>query len=261
MPLQQAPRTRRRQDTTIALQPIRARCFPADVGLVAAVTDDRSLAPRATTGTLALTLIVLSLPMFRGPRWLKSLFARTVRASKRIPRWNWTELKGTSILIGSVPRSQSNLQELFDHGVRAVVTLNQRWEPQVVDGVGAACRKVGLAHLHLPTPDYSSPTLRDIRQSVQFMSAHSKNGSVYVHCNAGRGRSAVCVLAFLIQAHGMSAQEAYMFTAAQRHITPLPTRMLGFRRPQWRALLAFERDVDVQRRESAHPAADGHDRS
>ena len=179
--------------------------------------------------------------MFRGPRWLKSVFARIVRATKRVPTFQWTEIEGTGVFLGSVPQSDEQLRALRNEaGVLAVVTLNQRWEPQVPGGVSAACGRAGLAHLHLPTPDYSVPRQADIERAVAFIREHVPKGGVYVHCNAGRGRSAVCALAYLMQSGGWTAREAYDRVAAQRRITPLPTRMLGFPRPQWLALLRFE---------------------
>jgi len=38
----------------------------------------------------------------------------------------------------------------------------------------------------------------------------------------------------------MSAADAYALVASQRRITRLPTRLWGFPRPQWRALLRYE---------------------
>lgn len=187
-------------------------------------------------------LLIASLPMFNGPRWLKMTFARVARSTKKVPSWHHSEIKGTNILLGTVPRADKELRELYKHGVRAVVSLNQLWEPQCPGGVAAACARTGLAHLSLPTPDYSSPSQRDIRRAVDFIDEHVKRGeNVYVHCNAGRGRSAVCVLAYMMRARGLTALQAYTEVAAYRRITPLPTRLCGLPRPQWKALLRYQK--------------------
>lgn len=190
-----------------------------------------------------LAMCACSLPMFRGPRWLKSAFARLARAARPPPRWQWTRLDGTSLVIGTVPQEDAHMRELYNDGVRAVVSLNMRWEPQVEGGLAAACKRAGLRHLALPTPDYSAPSLSDVRRAVAFITEHAAKGGVYVHCNAGRGRSAVCLLAYLMEAHGLSAVSAYQLVAAQRKITKLPSRLLGFRRPQWHTLLRFETEL------------------
>ena len=44
-------------------------------------------------------------------------------------------VQGTRLYLGTVPRSAAHLAELHSLGVRAVVTLNQAWEPQIAGGV------------------------------------------------------------------------------------------------------------------------------
>ena len=190
-------------------------------------------------------LFLSSLPMFPGPRCLKELFARAARSTKAVPRFDYTVLDDTGILLGTVPLCDEHLSELYAAGVRAVVSLNQRWEPQAPGGMATACKRAGLAHLGIPTPDYSSPCQGDIHKAVEYITEQIPKGSVYVHCNAGRGRSAVCALAYLMHSRGLSAREAYELVAVQRRVTPLPSRLLGMPRPQWRALLEFERQLEL----------------
>ena len=71
-------------------------------------------------------------------------------------------------------------------------------------------------------------------------------GAVYVHCNGGKGRSAVCVLAYLVRSQKLTAHEAYAQVAAQRKIARLLERPLGIPRPQWRALRLYEESVRVE---------------
>ena len=108
-------------------------------------------------------------------------------------------VQGTSLYVGSVPRTAAHLAELHSLGVRAVVTLNQAWEPQVDGGVPKAAAAAGMHHLNAPTPDFAAPTQRHLRAAVDFMEEHVNAGhGVYVHCNGGRGRSVVCLLGFLV---------------------------------------------------------------
>ena len=221
---------------------------PHAVERVSLVALGAALPPRLPRGvdpgqlasglTLTLAIWLAAVPLLgAGPTWIKSCFARLARATKRGKPFEYTALDGTPLLLGAVPRSEAHLQALHDAGVRAVVTLNQGWEPQAP---ASAFRTAGLEQLRLPTPDFAAPSQRDIRRAVDFIGRHVEAGHhVYVHCNGGKGRSAVCTLAYLV-AQGMSAREAYDFVAAQRRITALPRRLLGFRRPQWRALLRFE---------------------
>ena len=96
------------------------------------------------------SLFSLSLPMFPGPRWLKTAFARAVRATKSPPAWDFTEIEGTGVFLGTVPLEDAHLDDLVAAGVTAVVSLNQRYEPQLDRGRGGVRRRAGAtpgAHL------------------------------------------------------------------------------------------------------------------
>ena len=59
-----------------------------------------------------------------------------------------------------------------------------------------------MAFLNLPTTDiFSAPSQKRLEEGVAWMvdEASSGKGSVYVHCKAGRARSATLVAAYLIQ--------------------------------------------------------------
>ena len=185
---------------------------------------------------MALAVWLAAIPLLgAGPTWAKACYARVARATQRGKAFEYTQLEGAheQLLIGTVPRSAAHLQALHDEGVRAVVTLNQAWEPQAPS---ATFREAGLEQLRVPTPDYAAPSQRDIRRAVAFIDQHVQAGDrVYVHCNGGKGRSAVCTLAYLVS-QGMSAADAYALVASQRRITRLPTRLWGFQRPQSRGM-------------------------
>ena len=209
--------------------------------------------PVASGLSLTLAVWIAAIPLLGvGPAWVKTSFARVVRAVKAPKPWEFTVLEDR-LLIGTVPRTAVHLRELHSQGVRALVTLNQAWELQVSR---SDCDKVGLQQLRLPTPDYAAPTQDDIHRAVRFMGEHIDAGhGVYVHCNGGKGRSAVCMLAYLMRSRGMTALEAYRYVATQRRITPLDSRPLGLPRPQWRALLKFEASEAARRQASGHGSA------
>ena len=140
-------------------------------------------------------LWMISVPICGAPRPVSTVFALLARSIKKRKKWGYTVVDGGRIVLGSVPRSHEHLLELRrEHNVRAVITLNQAWEPQVNGGVARACAQCEIEHLGLPTPDFAAPSQRDIRRAVEFMSAQiAAGGAVYVHCNGGKGRTGLLV--------------------------------------------------------------------
>lgn len=91
---------------------------------------------------LLVLLWLVSVPLCGfAPVPLKTCFARVVRATKKKKDWSYTQIEGTQLYLGTVPRSSEHLAELHGLGVRAVVTLSQSWEPQVPCIPCAACMR------------------------------------------------------------------------------------------------------------------------
>ncbi|XP_048163083.1 phosphatidylglycerophosphatase and protein-tyrosine phosphatase 1 isoform X2 [Corvus hawaiiensis] len=69
---------------------------------------------------------------------------------------------------------------------------------------------MGVEQLRLSTVDLTGvPTLENLHKGVEFILRHRACGnSVYVHCKAGRSRSATMVAAYLIQLHQWSPRQA-----------------------------------------------------
>lgn len=62
-----------------------------------------------------------------------------------------------------------------------------------------------MEQLRLSTVDLTGvPTLENLQKGVEFILRHRACGnSVYVHCKAGRSRSATMVAAYLIQVRSL----------------------------------------------------------
>lgn len=114
-----------------------------------AVPPPGRLPPRRPSATghlglglpVALAVWLAAIPLLgAGPTWAKACYARVARATQRGKAFEYTQLDGAheQLLIGAVPRSAAHLRALHDEGVRAVVTLNQAWEPQVRQQLGSS---------------------------------------------------------------------------------------------------------------------------
>ncbi|NXI53883.1 PTPM1 phosphatase, partial [Chloroceryle aenea] len=101
-------------------------------------------------------------------------------------------------------------QLVEEENVRAVVTLNEEYETRFLCCSAQEWAAMGVEQLRLSTVDLTGvPTLENLHKGVEFILKHRACGnSIYVHCKAGRSRSATMVAAYLIQLHRWSPQEA-----------------------------------------------------
>lgn len=127
-------------------------------------------------------------------------------------RW-WDEVD-QHLLLGAVPfpKDVPHLQHL---GVRGVVTLNEPYETLVPSSLYEAH---GIDHLVIPTRDYLfAPSVVDISRAVDFIHRNASCGRItYVHCKAGRGRSATIVLCYLIEYKNMTPADALEHVRSKR---------------------------------------------
>lgn len=152
-----------------------------------------------------------------------------------------------NLILGRQFRDEKDLNLLIqEHNVEVIVTLNEEWElfvPSkiVISALGDRTEN----RLRFAVPDYQAPTQDELDKTILFMKNHISNGkTVYVHCNAGRGRSATVVAAYLI------ATESKWKSASEvvRHMISLrPTVSWGLLDWPWRGQARavatyFERD-------------------
>lgn len=67
----------------------------------------------------------------------------------------------------------------------------------------------GLQVLYLPIPDFSVPTIDDLRQAVQQVTAYAQAGHhLVIHCSAGIGRTGLVAAYLAKQCLGLSGAAA-----------------------------------------------------
>lgn len=103
-------------------------------------------------------------------------------------------------------------------------------------------RNIGVEQLRLSTVDMTGvPTLANLQKGVQFALKYQEQGqSVYVHCKAGRSRSATMVAAYLIQVYNWSPEEAV------RAITKIRSH-IHIRSGQLEVLKEFHKEIKLCR--------------
>ncbi len=125
------------------------------------------------------------------------------RALCAIGVWEQSAWVTPNLAIGSLP-SAADLRRLAAEGVTALVNMCEEYA-----GNDKILASLGLAQLHLPTLDYHCPSEAHLLSGIPYIRDRLANGGkVLVHCKAGRGRSAIMILCYLMAARRISAAES-----------------------------------------------------
>ncbi|MDE0828548.1 MAG: dual specificity protein phosphatase family protein [Vicinamibacterales bacterium] len=123
--------------------------------------------------------------------------------ARLLPHRHWWDQVDGHVLLGALPLPWL-VDDMAAAGVRAVVNTCVEY-----GGPIQRYARHGIEQLHTPTLDFTPPALDDIERAVDFVEAHRSRGdTVYIHCKAGRGRSATVALCWLVAHRGMTPTEA-----------------------------------------------------
>ena len=150
-------------------------------------------------------------------RWLVAnllflpTYAWNIVMGRILKRRRWWDYADPLVILGARPMTR-DLQRLYDEGVRGVVNMCQEFP-----GPLKRYTKLGIEQLWLPTVDFQPPSIEFVGQGVDFIEQVTQRGDkVYVHCKAGRARSATVVLCWLVKHRKMSIAEAQLHLLACR---------------------------------------------
>jgi atypical dual specificity phosphatase len=144
------------------------------------------------------------------PTLLWNLLLNRFRSERRW--WDWID---DDVLLGALP-FRGDVKKLRELGVSAVVNTCIEYA-----GPANEYARAGIEQMHIPTVDFTPPSYEDIVQSVEFIKRQTAAGKkVYIHCKAGRGRSATIAVCYLIS-KGFSPEEAQRILLEKRpHVMP-----------------------------------------
>ena len=119
------------------------------------------------------------------------------------------------VVLGRLPFRSMVRKLVEEENVRGVITLNEEYELERFAPSKEEWNSHGVRYLALPTVDFvACPSQQDLKRGVDFM--REVDGSVYVHCKAGRTRSATLVACYLIEERGMNPKQAVEFVSGRR---------------------------------------------
>lgn len=155
-----------------------------------------------------------------GFRWLyaRTIFYPTLWWNMLLGRWlnvrNWWDEVDDDIVLGAFPFA-SDVAGLADIGVKGVVNTCEEYAGPVAD-----YQQHGIEQFRMPTVDFTHPSLDDVCRAVEFIESHVDQGNrVYIHCKAGRARSATVAICYLMKRRGITKEEGQkVLNQARPHI-------------------------------------------
>lgn len=125
---------------------------------------------------------------------------------------NWWDEVDDCIILGAIPFS-GDVSKLKDLDVKCIINLCAEHRGPV-----HLYRKFDIDYYQLPVIDFICPGLEIIKKSVSIIEQYTKkDDKVYIHCKAGRGRSATIVFCWLVSKKHYDAQQAMNLLISKRH--------------------------------------------
>jgi len=159
-------------------------------------------------------------------------------AMERISARRWWDRIDSKVILGALPfRSEYTKQLVEKEKLGGVVSMNEDYELQLFSHQTEGWKGLGVKFLQLPTTDiFEAPDQAKLIKGVQFMNEFAPTDqSVYVHCKAGRTRSATLVGCYLMTANNWSPEEAV------EHMRSMRPHIL-LHRKQWDALREYHKN-------------------
>ncbi|KAI6194950.1 LMBR1 domain-containing protein 2-B [Aphelenchoides besseyi] len=126
-------------------------------------------------------------------------------------RWQWYSRVDENLILGALP-FKSMIAELKAENVGGVVCCTEEFETRAAyNGMGAEqWQEADIKFCHVPMQDFVGTTSRqNLHNAVKFIDNLAEQGrTVYVHCKAGRTRSATVAVCYLMHKYNYTPEQA-----------------------------------------------------
>ncbi|XP_041969893.1 phosphatidylglycerophosphatase and protein-tyrosine phosphatase 1 [Aricia agestis] len=173
---------------------------------------------------------------------------------EKVTSRRWYDRIDDNVILGALPFQGMTKQLIEEENIKGVVSMNETYELKIFSNDGEKWRQHGVEFLQLATTDiFEAPDQDKLYEGVRFINrflplggklrsvpldegqGRVEQGTVYVHCKAGRTRSATLVGCYLMLKNGWSPNEAVEYMRSRRPHILLHTK-------QWQALDIFHRN-------------------
>ncbi|XP_039261664.2 phosphatidylglycerophosphatase and protein-tyrosine phosphatase 1-like [Styela clava] len=140
---------------------------------------------------------------------------------EKITSRRWFDRIDETVLVGALPFKSMSRELVKKENVRGVISLNEEYELKRWFVTAKEWKELAVDVLYLPTIDLiAAPSQNNLTKGVEFIHKHAqRNESVYVHCKAGRTRSATLAACYLMTKYRWNPQKAIaLLTLKRSHI-------------------------------------------
>ncbi|KAJ8391364.1 hypothetical protein AAFF_G00089940 [Aldrovandia affinis] len=129
---------------------------------------------------------------------------------EKVSSRRWFDRVDQNVILGALPFKSMTQELVQKENVKGVITMNEEYETKYFCNSVEEWKAVGVEQLRLSTVDLTGvPSLENLHRGVEFaLRVKEQGATVYIHCKAGRSRSATLVAAYLIKLHCWSPEEA-----------------------------------------------------
>ncbi len=127
----------------------------------------------------------------------------------------WTKIEPYNFYLGALPlKNKGHLEAIAHLGVTHVMSIVENFELQEgwinTPVLLQDWQEKGIGVTQIAAKDFSPLTASEIKQGIETLAALLEQGdNVYLHCKAGRGRSATIAIAYLMHYQSLSFDEAF----------------------------------------------------
>ncbi|XP_026673846.1 phosphatidylglycerophosphatase and protein-tyrosine phosphatase 1 [Ceratina calcarata] len=167
---------------------------------------------------------------------------------EKISSRNWYDRIDETVILGALPFRSMTEKLVTEENVKGVVSMNEDYELRLFSNSEKEWKKHNVEFLQLSVTDiFHSPPQDKLEGGVKFINKFrnvpkelsgsdkctddSDNvGSVYVHCKAGRTRSATLVGCYLMMKNQWTPEEAVAYMQQKRpHVLLRPLQLDALR--------------------------------
>ncbi|XP_045608182.1 phosphatidylglycerophosphatase and protein-tyrosine phosphatase 1 isoform X2 [Procambarus clarkii] len=142
---------------------------------------------------------------------------------ERVSSRRWFDYIDERVILGALPFKTMTKQLVEEEKVCGVISMNEDYELKWLSNMKRDWASVGVSFLQLSTTDiFEAPCQEKLKKGVEFIQdfdSRNVDGRVYVHCKAGRTRSATLVACYLMAKHNLTPEAAVaQMLAVRSHI-------------------------------------------